>query len=273
MEVDMSEYVESIYITCILLLYVVGGYYIVNKTVDLLTIYTDIAANKIRKIILFKSLPVPQWAILGLEVLGLAFSIWFSCRSEISSTHWFLFWLCIIVLRIINRCLRGYLKDYFSIFEWFARIIDVKNYFCYSIRSLFIEVLDLIYNVGLALFFTYSILTLRWPMPMYYFIFIALPLYLNFWIYLLFTSWFGIKIRTDESVINIRRLIAYCILAGFALSDNYSKFEGLTSSGETKIDGWSLFLLSSGVIFTALERVFKAGMDHYQGYFQSNIKK
>jgi hypothetical protein len=106
---------------------------------------------------------------------------------------------------------------------------------------------------------------------MYYFIFIALPLYLNFWIYLSFSSLFKIKIRTDENVINVRKFIAYCLLAGFVLSDNYSKFEGLTSSGEMRLGGWSLFLLSSGVVFTALERVFKAGIDHYQSYLQSPI--
>jgi hypothetical protein len=97
----MSEYVESIYITCILLFFVVGGYFIVNKTVDSLTIYTEIAATKIRTKILSKSLAVPQWSILGLEVVVLVLLLWFSCYSEKSNIHWFLFWLGIITIELL----------------------------------------------------------------------------------------------------------------------------------------------------------------------------
>lgn len=264
----MGEYIKSIYITSLLLFFVVSGYFIVNKTVVLLTMYTETTAIKIRTKILSKSLTVPKWSIWGLEIAALVFIFWFSYCAEKSGIQWFLFWLGMIVIRIINRCLRGYMKKYFSILDWLSQINTIKNYFFYSIRSLFIETLDLIYTVGLALYFTYFILILRWPMPMYYFIFIALPLYLNFWIYLSVLPFLKLRFRIDENVINIRKFIAYCLLAVLILSDNYSKFENVILGGEMKLDGKSLFLLSSSVVFAALERVFKAGIDHYQSYLK-----
>ena len=155
--------------------------------------------------------------------------------------------------------------EMFSLLTWIADRTNTKNYF--------INRLGLFLNQGASILFllaalqvTYSFFAqLQWPNPFYYVAYLALPLYLNLWIYITYKA----RIRRDEDVINIRRLIAYLCLTIYTFVDGYIRFESYFGVSKPQTEpSFNFFLLISSLIFIGLERFLKALTDDYRSYIK-----
>lgn len=114
---------------------------------------------------------------------------------------------------------------------------------------------------------TYLIIfNLEWPHLVYFFGLLILPLYSTLWIY------FTPKLRFQAlEVINIRRLVAYCLIAINVLTDTYNKFNNFIDVNyKVNSDDVSFILQISGIIFIAFENFLKVWIDDYLSFVKRN---
>jgi len=184
-------------------------------------------------------------------------------RKYLGDLSLFVYLLFLLILGSITFYVRKERGNMVSLIDTITTKINTNNYFVNRINLLFEQGLSIMILIG-ALEFTILTLTeLEWPTPLKYISFLALPIYLNIWIY--FSYKFKLK---DTTTINIRRIIVYILLAVYVLKDSYSKFYlMLYYNTSPELDLFNLFVYIGSGSFIALERVIKSIIDDFK-YFR-----
>ena len=261
--IDLSEYWLSITIVLATLLSLGVSAYIFSKVFDRVFVWIESVSKRLVEAVL--GYRRPRYLILLLEVVYVIIALWFLLFSPQGLFYFLLFTLFTIIWGSGVHLLRKTSTDYLSILDWARKNINPKGYIASRVYLVF-EQMQGVLTIMAALVLTYSFLRLHWPMPVYYLALLALPVYMNAWIYF---TW-KLKFKENDIVINIRRIISYSLLAILLLHIYFLKF--INAALETDVESKYFLLLGGGVIFSAIDRVAKTILDDYRNYIKNKEK-
>lgn len=256
----MSEYWQSITIVLATLLALGVSAYIFSKVFEHVFVGIESATKRLLEAALGNRRP--KYLILVLEVLYVIIALWFLLLSPQELSYFLLFTLITITWGSCICFLRKTSTDYFSFLDWARKSINHKGYIVSRVHLIF-EQMQGILTIMAALALTYSFVRLHWPLHIYYLAFLALPVYMNAWIYF---TW-RLNFNNNDVVINIRRIISYSLLAMLLLHIYFLKF--INANFDMDMERKYFILLGGSVIFTAIERVLKAILDDYRNHLKN----
>jgi hypothetical protein len=256
----LSEYWLSITIVLTTFLSLGVSAYIFSKVFDHVFACIESVSRRLLELVLGDRRP--RYLIFLLEVLYIILILGFLLLSPQGLLYFLLFTLVTIIWGSCVHFLRKTSTEYFSIFDWARKNINPKGYIASRVYLIF-EQIQGILTIMAALVLTYSFLYLHWPLPVYYLAFLALPVYMNSWIYF---TW-KLKFNDNDVIINIRRIISYSLLATLLLHVYFLKF--INASLDTDVESKYFILLGGGVIFTAIDRVAKTILDDYRNHLKN----
>jgi hypothetical protein len=169
------------------------------------------------------------------------------------------------LVAILIGGIRQQKPESFSIFKLLPVFPNTDTYIT-NRAFLLINQFSSVMSLFVVLVFTYTFFTLlEWPTPYYFVLYIALPVYLSFWVYF---SMEHFKLQfNDENNANVRRFLSYILLAMYTVHDLYGKFYLLMNDQkQADSNAISFFLYSATVIFIALERVLRTWTDDYRKF-------
>lgn len=264
----MGEYVDSIYKCIGILTGVAALKYVYDYISDWVINKVEVVSGKVAMACVNKS--NPKTVLACCEVLYFLVCLSALLYLPTNSFAFCIFGITVFILASIVHYLHINLGTPLLFFRCIKALLISQNYFV-KYGMLFVEQLGyLYYSVGLSLVVTVLLLHLKWPTSVYFIGYLALPIFLNIWIYL--TD--KIHFREDEDVLFTRRFISYSIVAVLFLQECYAKFLSIVSgnfSGSLNFE--VLFYFSTMAGFVALERLFKTLADHYISYKKRNTLK
>lgn len=171
--------------------------------------------------------------------------------------------IIVLVIGSLSHYTRKEKPGILSLLEYLSNKINKRNYFINRL-GLILEQGSSILFLMAAIVITLTFLAeLRWPNAIYFGSVIVIPLYTNIWIY--FTL--KLKIRAEEDITNIRRLISYLLLLAIITVDSYFKFNQFFSREGQYEPSESFFIVYIGsIIFIAIDRFLKAFIEDYKKY-------
>lgn len=256
----MSEYWGSVMIVLITLVFLGSSAYVFSKIFAHVFIWIESVSKRLLELVL--GYRRPRYLIFLLEVLYAIIFLWFLLLSPQKLPYFLLFALITFIWGSCVHFLRKTSTEFFSIVDWVRKNINPKGYIASRLYLVFEQMQGLL-TIMAALVLTYSFLYLHWPLPVYYLAFLALPVYMNAWIYF---TW-KLKFNDNDVIINIRRIISYSLLAMLLLHIYFLKF--INTSLDADVESKYFILVGGGVIFTAIDRVAKTILDDYRNYLKN----
>lgn len=280
MGISSSTYIKNFTIICLtlismyLILYILA--WLLRSIIGYIEKYTKFITNMfILKIKWKYLLPFCEVNILIIPIVILIIS-----NKYLGEFSLFVFSFYLLILSSIIIYIRKERGNTLSLLNNIFLKINKKkdNYFINRINLLFEQGLSIMILISAYMFTLVFSTKLEWPLPLQYFAFASLAIYLIIWIYFScrFFSWkiFLCKFKiNDKPIINIRRIIVYTLLAVYLVVDCYSKFNSIvTYNTSLKLDLNNLFGYIISVSFIALDRVMKSIIDDSKDFEKDKVK-
>ncbi|MCF8011871.1 MAG: hypothetical protein K9L17_08975 [Clostridiales bacterium] len=171
--------------------------------------------------------------------------------------------ILVLILGSLIKYIREESPDSLSILQLLSNKVNKKNYFINRLILMLEQCDSILLLIGAIVVTLSFIIQLKWPNSVYYGAVLVVPLYVNMWIY--FTL--RLKFRKEQSIVNIRRLIAYLSLLVLVVMDSYMKFYYYFFEKEHyKKDGTFFLLYIASIIFIAIDRFLKALIEDYKKF-------